>query len=97
MTAQSSRKPVLWQIEISHYSEKVRWALEHKGIDHVRRTPLPGTHIPIFPPEKIRETRPRYVFILPWNLKDEIMEQLAYIRGWGGQFVVPIPDVKIFS
>lgn len=47
MAVQTGRKPVLWQIEISHYSEKVRWALEHKGIDHVRRTPLPGTHIPI--------------------------------------------------
>jgi len=58
---------------------------------------LPGTHIPIHPPEKIKETQPDYVLILPWNLKDEIMEQLAYIRGWGGQFVVPIPDVKIFS
>jgi 2-polyprenyl-3-methyl-5-hydroxy-6-metoxy-1,4-benzoquinol methylase len=57
---------------------------------------LPGTHIPIFPPERIRETRPDYVLILPWNLKDEIMEQLAYIRSWGGQFVVPIPDVKVY-
>jgi SAM-dependent methyltransferase len=57
---------------------------------------LPGTHIPIYPPEKIRETRPDYVLILPWNLKDEIMEQNAYIRGWGGQFVVPIPDVKVY-
>jgi hypothetical protein len=57
---------------------------------------LPGTHIPIFPPEKIRETRPDYVFILPWNLKSEIREQLAYIREWGGQFVVPIPDVEVF-
>ncbi len=47
MAAQTDRRPVLWQIEISHYSEKVRWALDHKGIDHVRRTPLPGTHIPI--------------------------------------------------
>ena len=45
---------------------------------------LPGTHIPIFPPEKIAETRPDYVLILPWNLKDEIVEQLAYIRDWGG-------------
>jgi glutathione S-transferase len=45
MAAQS--KPVLWQIQISHYSEKARWALDHKGIDHARRTPLPGTHIPI--------------------------------------------------
>ena len=58
---------------------------------------LPGTHIPIFPPERIQETRPDYVLILPWNLKDEIMEQLAGIRAWGGQFVVPIPDVKVYS
>jgi len=57
---------------------------------------LPGTHIPIHPPEKIRETRPDYVLILPWNLKDEIMEQVSYIRSWGGQFVVPIPDVKVY-
>ncbi len=58
---------------------------------------LPGTHIPIFPPEKIRETRPDYVFILPWNLKNEIREQLSYIREWGGKFVVPIPDVEVFE
>jgi glutathione S-transferase len=47
MATQTQQKPVLWQIEISHYAEKVRWALEYKGIDHVRRSPLPGTHIPI--------------------------------------------------
>lgn len=47
MTAQSGKKPVLWQLEVSHYSEKVRWALDYKEIDHVRRSPLPGTHIPI--------------------------------------------------
>lgn len=58
---------------------------------------LPGTHIPIFPPEKIRETKPDYVLILPWNFKDEIMEQVAYIREWGGQFVVPIPEVRVYS
>jgi glutathione S-transferase len=46
MSAQSE-KPTLWQIDISHYSEKVRWALEYKGVDHSRRSPLPGTHIPI--------------------------------------------------
>ena len=57
---------------------------------------LPGTHIPIYSPEKIQETRPDYVLILPWNLQDEIMDQLAYIRSWGGQFVVPIPDVKVY-
>jgi hypothetical protein len=56
---------------------------------------LPGTHIPIFPPERIRETRPDLVLILPWNLKDEIMDQLAYIREWGGKFVIPIPEVTL--
>ncbi len=58
---------------------------------------LPGTHIPIFPPERIFETRPDYLLILPWNLKDEIMMQMAGIRDWGGQFVVPIPDVKVYA
>lgn len=56
---------------------------------------LPGTHIPVYAPEKIRETKPDYVFILPWNLKDEIIGQMADIREWGGQFVVPIPEVRI--
>lgn len=58
---------------------------------------LPGTHIPIFPPERIRETRPDYVFILPWNLKDEIMSQLSYVREWGGRFLVPIPEVREYA
>jgi hypothetical protein len=58
---------------------------------------LPGTHIPIFPPEKIGETRPDFVLILPWNFKDEIMQQMAHIREWGGQFVVPIPELKVYS
>ena len=57
---------------------------------------LPGTHIPIFDPAKIRETRPDYVLILPWNLRDEIIEQMSHIREWGGQFVVPIPEVKVY-
>jgi hypothetical protein len=56
---------------------------------------LPGTHIPIYPVEKIRETKPDYVFILPWNFKDEIMDQMAGIREWGGHFVIPIPEVQI--
>jgi SAM-dependent methyltransferase len=56
---------------------------------------LPGTHIPIFPPEKISETRPDYILILPWNLRDEVMSQLAYIRGWDAKFVVPIPEVSV--
>jgi SAM-dependent methyltransferase len=58
---------------------------------------LPGTHIPIFPPERIRETRPDYILILPWNLKDEIVAQLSYVREWGGRFVVPIPEVRVLS
>jgi len=57
---------------------------------------LPGTHIPIYAPDRIAQTRPDYVLILPWNLKDEIVQQLAYIRQWGGRFVVPIPEVAVF-
>jgi SAM-dependent methyltransferase len=56
---------------------------------------LPGIHIPIHCPEKIKETRPDYVLILPWNLKEEVMGQMQYIRDWGGEFVVPIPEVKV--
>jgi 2-polyprenyl-3-methyl-5-hydroxy-6-metoxy-1,4-benzoquinol methylase len=57
----------------------------------------PGTRIPIFPPEKLREAKPDYVFILPWNLKDEIMEQQSFIREWGGRFIVPIPEVQVHA
>jgi SAM-dependent methyltransferase len=56
---------------------------------------LPGTHIPILPPEKLAETKPDYVLILPWNLEHEIRDQLAYARSWGARFVVPIPEVSI--
>ncbi|MBI2826655.1 MAG: class I SAM-dependent methyltransferase [Planctomycetia bacterium] len=58
---------------------------------------LPGTHVPIFHPDKIKETRPDYVLVLPWNLKTEIMSQMAYIRDWGGRFVVPIPEVRVYD
>ena len=58
---------------------------------------LPGTHIPIYHPDKIKETRPDYVLILPWNLKGEVIEQNSYIQQWGGQFVVPIPEVQVYS
>ena len=56
---------------------------------------LPGTHIPIHPPERIFETRPDYVLILPWNLKDEIARQLAGVGEWGGRLVVPIPEATV--
>jgi 2-polyprenyl-3-methyl-5-hydroxy-6-metoxy-1,4-benzoquinol methylase len=57
---------------------------------------LAGTHIPVFDTGKIRETKPDYVLILPWNLKKEISEQLCYVREWGGKLVVPIPEVEIY-
>ena len=56
---------------------------------------LPGTRIPIFGPERIRETKPDYVLVLPWNLETEITQQMAEIREWGGRFVIPIPEVRI--
>ena len=58
---------------------------------------LPGTHIPIYHPDKIKETKPDYVMILPWNLKKEIINQLAFIREWGGQFIIPIPEPKVIE
>jgi len=57
---------------------------------------LPGSRIPIESVEKIKLTKPDYLFILPWNLKDEIVDQMSYIREWGGNFIVPIPEPKIF-
>jgi hypothetical protein len=57
---------------------------------------LPGSHIPIYHPDHIIETRPDYVVVLPWNLQDEIMQQLQFIREWGGRFVVPIPKLTIY-
>ncbi len=58
---------------------------------------LPGTHIPIFSVDAIAKNKPDYLFILPWNLKEEIMEQMGFIREWGGQFVVPIPKLEILK
>jgi SAM-dependent methyltransferase len=72
----------------------VDYACDRNPYKHGRFTP--GTHIPIYPPEHIAETKPDYVLILPWNLKDEIMKQLDYISDWGGRFVVPIPQVTVY-
>jgi hypothetical protein len=58
---------------------------------------LPGTHIPVFAPEKIDQKKPDYVLILPWNIKDEIVGKMGHIRDWGGKFVVPIPTVEILE
>jgi hypothetical protein len=57
---------------------------------------LPGTHIPIYPVERLAQERPDYVVIMPWNLRDEITAQLAYVRDWGGRFVVSLPKLEIF-
>jgi 2-polyprenyl-3-methyl-5-hydroxy-6-metoxy-1,4-benzoquinol methylase len=61
--------------------------------DHV----LPGVRIPIFHPDKIKETKPDYLLILPWNIKEEIMGQMAHIREWGGKFLTPIPEISVLD
>ena len=58
---------------------------------------LPGTHIPVYAPEQIDASRPDYVLILPWNLQDEIVQQLSHIKDWGGQCVVPIPELRVLE
>jgi 2-polyprenyl-3-methyl-5-hydroxy-6-metoxy-1,4-benzoquinol methylase len=58
---------------------------------------LGGTRIPILNPDKIKETKPDYVFILPWSIKGELMNQLAYIGEWGGKFIVPIPELTVYN
>jgi SAM-dependent methyltransferase len=63
---------------------------------HKQNKLLPGSRIPVFHPEKIVETKPDYVIIFPWNLKEEISEQLSFIKSWGGKFVVAIPELTIF-
>jgi 2-polyprenyl-3-methyl-5-hydroxy-6-metoxy-1,4-benzoquinol methylase len=56
---------------------------------------LPGTHLPVYPPSHVRETRPDHLLILPWNLQSEIMSEMSFIREWGGRFVVPIPELSV--
>ena len=58
---------------------------------------MPGCRIPVRAPEEIARTKPDLVFILPWNLADEVMAQLAYIRDWGGQFVVRSPELRVYE
>jgi len=73
----------------------LEYTVDRNPYKHGRFTP--GTHIPIYPPDKIGETRPDYVLILPWNLTNEIMQQMVHIREWGGQFIIPVPEAKICS
>ena len=74
-------------------SDFLDYTVDRNPYKHGRFTP--GTHIEIFPPDRITQDRPDYLFILPWNLKDEITRQMAFIREWGGKFIVPIPEAAI--
>jgi hypothetical protein len=56
---------------------------------------MPGSRIPIVSEDRIREARPDYVVLLPWNLKEELSEQLEYVRGWGGRLVTAVPELSI--
>lgn len=69
------------------------YTVDRNPYKHGRFTP--GTHVPIFTPDRIAETKPDFVLILPWNFKDEIIKQMAHIRSWGGKFVIPIPEVTV--
>jgi hypothetical protein len=71
------------------------YTVDRNPYKHGRFTP--GTHIPIFPPERIAETKPGIVLILPWNLREEIVEQLSYVRQWGGRFLVPVPTATLLG
>jgi len=68
----------------------IEYASDRTPYKHGRYTP--GTHIPIYSPDRIAETKPDYVLILPWNLREEIMAQLGFIGEWGGKFIIPIPE-----
>ena len=74
-------------------SDFLDYTVDRNPYKHGKFTP--GTHIEIFPPDRIKQDRPDYLFILPWNLKDEIIKQMAFIGEWGGKFIVPIPEPKI--
>ncbi|REK20495.1 MAG: class I SAM-dependent methyltransferase [Actinobacteria bacterium] len=73
----------------------IDYACDLNPYKHGRFTP--GTHIPIFGPERIRETKPDFLLLLPWNIKEELMSQLSYIGEWGGKFIVPIPEARILE
>ena len=76
-------------------SDLVEYLVDRNPYKHGRYTP--GTHIPIYPPERLAETRPDVILILPWNLRDEIAEQLSFTRSWGARLAVPIPRIEIIG
>lgn len=76
-------------------SEQISFVVDRSP--HKQGTLLPGSHIPVYPPEALFEYKPDYVLILPWNLQEEISQDMAGISAWGGQFFVAIPQIKILS
>ncbi|MDN5852081.1 MAG: SAM-dependent methyltransferase, partial [Actinomycetia bacterium] len=75
-------------------SDLVGFSVDRNPLKHGKF--LPGTHIPIHPPEELRRRRPDYVLIMPWNLRAEISEQLEYVRDWGARLVVALPALEVF-
>ncbi len=75
-------------------SDLIEYTVDRNPFKHGKF--LPGTHIPIYPVEHLAETKPEYIVIMPWNLRDEISAQLAYTREWGAQLVVALPTLDIF-
>lgn len=64
---------------------------------HKQNHYLPGSRLPVYAPEKIRQTKPDYVVILPWNIKEEVMNQMSFISEWGGRFVIPMPELRVID
>ena len=75
-------------------SDLIEYTVDRNPFKHGRF--LPGTHIPIHPVERLAETKPDYIVIMPWNLRREITAQLAYVREWGGRLVVALPELDVF-
>lgn len=76
-------------------TDLVDFLVDRNPYKHGRYTP--GTHIPIFAPERLDEVRPEVILIMPWNLRDEIARQLAYTRSWGARLVVAIPNLEVIA
>jgi C-methyltransferase-like protein/putative zinc binding protein/methyltransferase family protein len=74
-------------------ADLLEYTVDRNPYKHGRFTP--GTHIPIFPPERLAETQPDFIWILPWNLQAEIAEQLSHARGWGARFFVAVPELTV--
>jgi hypothetical protein len=74
--------------------DQIEFAVDRNPFKHGKF--LPGTHIPIHPPERLEQERPDYIVIMPWNLRQEIATQLEPVREWGAKLVVALPELEIF-